>query len=327
MEYFCNNRNRILFACILTALILPACRKHTGNPSITIGALNGPSGLSLVKLMDENASEIQYPADFVIRNDPELIKAMMIREEVELALVPFTMAALLYNHDFPYQLVGVPVWGSLFLVGSDSTIQNVGDLKGKTIHSLPRNMTPDIILRYILSKNAIDPDKDLALNYTFTTPLELSAALQSNRISIGIVSEPMMSRILMKNQSLVVLFDLAELWDEIHQKGQMLAQTALLVHKDWALENPEILHAWCEKYAAAIDWTNSHHEEAGVLAVEQKIARKANEVSEAIPRCRLEFHYASDQKEELLKYLNLLFGIDPKIIGGRIPDDEFFYSK
>jgi len=327
-EYCINFQRKFFLAFSILILTLTACRKNYRNFPITVGALNGPSGLSLVKMMDDNpANGPGSNENYIIRNDPELIKAMMIREEVDLALVPFTMAALLYNNGIPYQLLGVPVWGSLFLVGSDSSIASIEDLKGKTVHTLPRNMTPDIIFRHILSKSDINPDKNLDLKYTFPTPIELSSALEANRIQMGLVPEPMVSRILEKNPNLIVLLDLTEIWDELHRQDPRLAQTALMVRTSWAKDNHDLLMEWCEKYSEGIKWTNSYTVEAGLLAVEYGIARDAKVISKAIPRSRMNFEFGIDKKEELMNYLGLLYNINSKIVGNRIPDEDFFYSK
>jgi NitT/TauT family transport system substrate-binding protein len=313
---------------LLLVLLISACGNTSQNSSITIGALNGPTGLSLVKMMDQNMSvAADQKATYIIKNDPELIKAMMAREEVDLALIPFTMAVLLYNNDFPYQLVGVPVWGSLFLVGSDSLIRNMEDLKEKTVHELPRNMTPDIIFRHLLIAHDLDPDRDLTLNYTFPTPFELSGALAAKRVELGIIPEPMVSQVLDQNQELFVILDISHLWQQIHGEEIPLAQTALVVRKAWARENRALLATWCAQYAEAIKWTNQNTIEAGQLAISYQIGRNAHVVASAIPRCQLNFKYGLEEKQKLMNYLELLNNTNSKIIGGRLPDEDFFYSK
>jgi len=305
---------------------ISACGRRSGEEvNITIGALSGPSGLSLVKLMHDNATE--NSEKYLIKNDPELIKAMMIREEVDLALVPFSMAVLLYNNEFDYQLLGVPVWGSLFLVGSDSSIASFEHLKGKTLYTLPPNTTPDIVFRHILSMNSMNPDTELDLKYTFPTPLELASALESGRITMGLVPEPMVSRILKLNPDLSVLFDLTQMWNDLYTKDTPLAQTALVVRRSWAKDHQDLLFKWCEKYSKGIDWTNTHTVEAGELAVEFKIARDPMVISKAIPRCQLNFLYAFEKKEELMRYIEFLHKMNSRIVGNRIPDEDFFYSK
>lgn len=317
-----------LWFYIFLVLLISGCGNKLNKQTIIIGALNGPTGLSLVKMMDVNASsDFDNKTTYIIKNDPELIKAMMAREEVDLALIPFTMAALLYNNDFPYQLVGVPVWGSLFLVGSDSSIQKLEDLEGKTVHVLSRNTTPDIVFRHLIINNGLDPDRHMTLNYTFPTPTELSSALVAKRVDLGVIPEPMVSLVIDQNPGLFVIFDISELWQQIHGQEIPLAQTALVVRKTWAKENQELLASWCEQYAEGIKWTNEHTIEAGQLAVSYKIGKNADVVASAIPRCQLNFRYGSEQKNELMNYLELLYKTNSRIIGDRIPDENFFYSK
>lgn len=313
---------------LLIGLLLSACGSKSQNSSFNIGALNGPTGLSLAKMMNENRLEDSKSLpNYIIKNDPELIKAMMAREEVDLALIPFTMAALLYNNDFPYQLVGVPVWGSLFLVGSDTAIAHFDDLKGKKVSVLPRNMTPDIIFRHLLEIHALEPDKDLTLDYTFPTPVELSGALVAKRVALGVIPEPMVSQVLYQNPDIKVLIDLAERWQQMYGEEVPLVQTALVVRKGWANENRSKLTKWCRMYAAAIQWTNENTKEAGRLAVKHKIGNHTEVVASAIPRCHLDFEYGFEQKEKLENYLELLYTTNKKIIGGRIPDEDFYYKK
>jgi NitT/TauT family transport system substrate-binding protein len=325
---FCLNRFQIgLLGLLLIAVVYQGCHQKVEG-AMTVAALNGPSGLSLVKMMhDQKPLHGSHKENYIIKNDPELIKAMMLGGKADLVLAPFTMAALLYNKGVPYQLVGVPVWGSLFVIGSDTSITSIEQLRDANIHSLPRNMTPDIVFRHLLLKNDIDPDTDLLLEYTFPTPFELSGALETKQIDMAVLPEPMASRVLMRNGALGRLLDLTELWNEQYSGNPPLAQTALMVKRSWALQNPALLDSWCKRYAQAIEWTNGHTNEVGVLAVNFNIARDPAIVANAIEGCKMHFEYAFGQKEALMDYFRILHGIDSRIVGNKIPDEDFFYKK
>jgi NitT/TauT family transport system substrate-binding protein len=201
------------------------------------------------------------------------------------------------------------------------------DLREKTVYVLPRNMTPDIILRHLLLSHDIEPECDLTLNYTFATPIELSGALAAKRVELGVIPEPMVSQVLDQNPELSVIFDISLLWQQIHGQEIPIAQTALVVRKAWAMENRKLLAAWCAQYAEAIRWTNQNTVEAGHLAIAHEIGRNAQVMASAIPRCQLNFQYGSEQKEKLMNYLELLYNTNSKVIGDRIPDEDFFYTK
>jgi NitT/TauT family transport system substrate-binding protein len=309
-------------------LMIGACGGAPRQSDIRIGALNGPGGLSLVKLMQDHADDAEYPEiRYMIKSDPTLIKAMMSREALDLALVPLTTGALLYNSGLQYQLIVVPVWGSLYLAGKDSSIHEIDDLRGKHIYMMAKNMTPDILFRQILWMCGLEPDIDLTLDYTFPTPTELASAMQADRVPLGLVSEPMMSHILNENEDLHLLLDLTDIWCALHPEGPPLAQTAVMVRKSWAAENPLLLNNWCAQYAASVAWINMHPDSAGVLAEDLNLVRRAEVASSAIKRSRLDYQYASSKRREILEYLEVIYRRNPRVIGNRLPNEDFFYAQ
>jgi len=57
----------------------------------------------------------------------------MLEGIADFAMIPSTMAALIYNKDRSYILCSIPVWGTLYLFGSDTSIHSWDDLKTKKI--------------------------------------------------------------------------------------------------------------------------------------------------------------------------------------------------
>ncbi len=314
---------------LLLYIFLSGC-STTGNNEyeLTVGALNGPSGISLVKMMESNSDRLgEADETYVIKNDPELIKTMMIRKELDIALLPFNTAVLLYNRGIDYQLVGVPIWGSLFVVGNDTTIHSIQDLRGKTIHNMGRGMTPDIMLRYILIQKGIDPDRDVIIDYTFPTPLELASAIQGNKVPLGITAEPMLSITLKKNEEMNLLLDLSSIWEELQPNQTPIPQTALVVRRNWAVKHPEKLKSWCEMYAKSIEWINQNPKIAGELISKHGITKAEFSAPEMIERCRLEFDFDQDDHNTIITYLNSLQSLNGNLIGNKLPDGEFYYQK
>ena len=56
----------------------------------------------------------------------------------------------------------------------------------------------------------------------------------------------------------------------------------------------------------------------GVIAA-KAIAEKA------LPRCNLTFLFGADVKPAIEGYFQVLFDANPKSIGGKLPDDDFYY--
>ncbi len=169
----------LIFCCLFLAIILVSCRQEqSGKGVITTATLKGPSAMAMMKMIGGQTGGGQcMPTRFIIRNEPSQVRTMMMEGSVDFAVLPSTMGALLYNKTHGYVLAAVPVWGTLYLFGSDTTIREWQDLKGKKISLMGRGMTPDIMFRYLARRHGLDPDKDMILDYSFPTHIELANAI------------------------------------------------------------------------------------------------------------------------------------------------------
>ena len=47
----------------------------------------------------------------------------------------------------------------------------------------------------------------------------------------------------------------------------------------------------------------------------------------AIPKCSITFIDGADMKTKVSGYLQVLFEQNPKLVGGKLPDDAFYYQR
>lgn len=52
-------------------------------------------------------------------------------------------------------------------------------------------MTPDVLFRHLLRKNGLDPDRDLLLDYSFPTHIDLAQAVNAGQAELAVISEPL----------------------------------------------------------------------------------------------------------------------------------------
>ena len=55
------------------------------------------------------------------------------------------------------------------------------------------------------------------------------------------------------------------------------------------------------------------------------IIPKAALAKKAIPNCQLTFVAGAEMKAQIADYYQVLFDANPKAIGGKLPDDAFYY--
>ena len=97
-----------------------------------------------------------------------------------------------------------------------------------------------------------------------------------------------------------------------------------VVRKAFAEEHPARLAQFIDESADSVAFVNANVEEAASL-VESLDIVKAAVGKQAIPRCNLVSITGEEMQEKLSVYLNALYEFDPSLVGGQLPDAEFYY--
>jgi NitT/TauT family transport system substrate-binding protein len=309
-------------------LLLSCISPEKEKKEILTATLKGPSAMAMIKMIEEQPIlGIEFKTVFEIKNEPNQVKAMIMKGIPDFAVVPTTMAALLYNMGQEYRLAAIPVWGSLYIFGSDTTILGWNDLKNKRISLMSKGNTPDVLFRYLASANGLDPEKDLQLDYSFPGHIELANAIASGISDLGVISEPMVSLVQQKNPLVKPLMDLNIEWEKKFGDSVPFAQTALLVKKDFLIKNPKLVEEYLSKIEESVNWVNSNPNEAASLIQKYAILPDSVTALISIPRCNIKYSSAEKEKTGIEKYLKVFYTFNPLIIGGRMPDEEFYYQK
>lgn len=318
-------KKKLFIFFILFSLIFVGCNNEKETHKITIATLKGPSAMGMIKMIDSLENSTNSDMDITIYNEPIQVRKLMLQGEVDFAILPTTMGSILYNKGVPYQLAAIPVWGTLYLFGKDTTISTWNDLKGKKINLMAKGMTPDVLFKQLLIQNGLDPEKDLKLDYSFPTHIDLANAVASNQVDLAVISEPLVSLVKQKNNSIHSIFNLNTEWTK-QNEGVEIAQTALLVSKDFAKKYPAKLKSILKNYENSSQWVNNNKTEASQLIVKYHILPNEEVALSSIPACNLNFKYAYPIKNQIIKYLDIFYNLNPNIIGGKIPDDNFFLN-
>ena len=313
--------------CILSVVLLSNCTNRNGKnnqkTAVTIATLKGPSAMGMIRFIDSLNHVENAGIEVEIVNEPIQVRKMMLDKKADFAVLPTTMAAITYNKGLEYKLIAIPVWGTLFLFGNDSTITRWEDLRHKKVHVMARGMTPDVLFQYLLKKNGIDPQKDITLDYSFPTHIDLANAVAAGRAELGVISEPLVSLVIQKNKQVRAVFDLNREWEKI--QGSPIAQTALLVKKDIIEKNPRLVEEVLEAYEASSLWVHENPDSAAVLIANYGILPNARVALQAIPGSGLHFVRARNIRSQISDYLNVFYNMNPRIIGEKMPDETFYY--
>ena len=317
-------RSSIVF--FLTALLgfscnTPAVKEE--NRKITIASLNGPSSMALIKLIDSLDCEKNNNISVEILAEPVQVRKMMLDGTADFALLASNLGAIIYNKGLDYRLMAIPVWGTLYLFGQDSTIKSWEDLRGKKVYAMARGMIPDVLFRYLLIKNGIEPDNDITLDYSFPSHIDLANAVAAGQAELAVISEPLVSLVMKRNIKVSAIMDLNNEWNLL--QGTPIAQTALLGSGSFIDNNPVLAGMILSACERSVAWVNSNPDSAAVLIVKHNILPEIDVAKASIPRSNMNFMRADSIQSEINDFFRVFFEMDPDIIGGKIPDEKFYY--
>jgi len=324
------------FVMVLLLLTVAGCSGQTQEKpptpkplplTVNVAALRGPTALSMLQMMESNPSlGKEVAVNYRIVESPDVLTSQLVSKEVDIAALPTNMAAALYNKGVPYKLAAMSSWGVMYVVSNGVQVNEWRDLQGKTVYVVGKGATPDVVFRFLLSKNGLNPDTDVKLDYTLDQ-VQAAQSLIAGRINLAVLPEPWVTQALKGSSTCQVVFDLQEEWKKAVGQNVALAQTCLVVKKDLAENRPDLVKAFLSAYKESIDWVNQNPQEAGKLAEKLGVGMKAPVAEAAIPRCNLRYQDAESSKPSIEAFLKVLYDFAPQSIGGKMPDNEFYYKE
>lgn len=293
--------------------------------TVTVGTLKGPTSIGMIQMIEEapvlnENVDVQYE----IIPSPDVLIAKMLSGEIDIATVPTNAAAIVYNKGLDYRLAATTIWGVMYGVGTDASIGTIADLKGKDVYSVGKGVTPDVVARYLLQEEGIDPETEVQFQYG-TPPTELAQLMVAGKVDLAILPEPFVTMVTMQNQDMKVLFDIqASFNSKVGNGEQSLAQTCVVVKGALADEEPDFVNAFLKGYEQSVKWVNENPADASVLVEKHGVLPKAKIAELAIPRLNMEYVSAEDSSEAVGAYLQVLYDFSPETIGGQMPDEGFY---
>ena len=317
-----------LFFAMMGAL-LTGCGSGKAEEKVTVkvGALKGATTLGLLPLEDKAANgEAGENYEFSMMTAADELLPMMIKGELDIALLPSNVASILYQKtNGGVTVIDINTLGVLYMVSGDSSVTGVEDLAGRTIYLTGKGTTPDYVLHYILSGNGMDADSDCTLEYK-SEATEVAALLAENPDAIGLLPQPFVTAACAQNDALSVILDMNAEWEKLQgEDGSRLVTGVTVVRNEFLQEHENAVVAFMEEHQASAQSMNSDVENGAKLAVASEIIAKEPIALKAIPKCNITYIDGADMKQALSGYLEVLYEQNPESIGGAFPGDDFYY--
>lgn len=292
---------------------------------LRIAGLKGPTTMGLVNLLSmEQAGTAAMDYDLQLYGAADEIVPLLIKGELDMAAIPANLAATLYQKtNGGIQAVAVNTLGVLYVVEQGDTVHTMADLKGRTILSTGKGTTPEYVLRYLLTANGLDPDKDVDIQY-YSEATEVTAQMAAAQNAIAVLPQPYVTAAGLKDDTLRVALDLTAEWDKVADTQLITGVT--VVRKAYAEEHPDVVAAFLADYAQSVNAANTDLDGTAALCEEQGVVAKAAIAKKALPSCNIVCLTGEELKADAAGYLQVLYDADPAAVGGALPGEDFYWA-
>ena len=271
--------------------------------------LSGPTGIGGLKMMkDYKGVNIHFV------NAPNNMLSLIVKGEADIAAIPANMAAIIFNRQLDYKVIAVISETKLFIVSADKKIQTINDIKNKTVYCGTKLAAPDLMLQYLISKENLPK---VNINYSLSNP-DLAKAVASKNADIAILPEPFVSSAMLENKDVHIVVEMSK-YVENYPVAVLIAKNSFINH------NRALIQEVLKEYKNSTDYIINNKNEIETLIKDSSMIINAKAAVYGINRMGLTFYTGEKMKFALNSYYNFLYNFDKKLIGNKIPSNEFYY--
>ena len=311
------NRKFHLMAMLLLFLVSFPCEArielYVQSPPIV-------SAIPLFWIQEKGCLDEEVNFRVSVSPDHRRALSLISREGIQMVVTGINVGARAYNAGIGINLLNVNIWGIDYLLTYGFKADSWEDLKGKTL-CLPLKGGPlDFVVRYLVQKARIDIE-DINLVYR---PLPQGAKyFQTGRLNAIVLPEPLVTVTLRKTPRAYLSIDIQKEWAKYHQGDDRIPFVGLFVSSTFVEEHPELIEKFKLLYLEGVRWVNQNQKGAAELA--QKYLKIPSPVfQEALKRTHFECISSHQSKKRVQGYFGEILKIYPELIGGRLPDGEFY---
>lgn len=326
--------NKILTFLLILALIpgiLTGCGKEKESVNVRVGSLKGPTSMGILFLMDKaEKGETEDTYEFHMTTGADELLPMMVKGELDIALIPANVAAVLYQRtEGGIAVIDINTLGVLSIVTGDPEVKSMADLKGRTIYLTGKGTTPEASLKFLLEANGLT-EADYTLEFK-SEAAEVAAVLAKEPDGVGLLPQPFVTAALMQNDKLRTALDMNEEWIKVEKErkggSNGMVTGVTVVRKEFLEEHPEAVETFLKEHAFSAAAVNEDAAAGAALAVAAGIVPEESIAESAIPECHITCITDEEMKADLSAYLDVLADFDGALVGGQVPEEDFYYLR
>ena len=334
---------RIIVAILLVttivcgALALSACNGESkAENEYTLVAPDGAPALALANISSKIETD---ETEYTIKKS--VVSSGVISTEAlksDIAIVPANLAANLYNKGNDIRLLAVVTNGNLFVLSnSDEEVNDLSDLVDSMVYSIGQGSVPDMIFQTLLKEEGIPyAQGEMAVAGRVTIKYmtdgsevmsQMALAKSEGRTVFGVLAEPAVTNA-MNKQGFKEVFNLQTLWADASESQYDGYAQAVLIAKAQVCEDKAFVEKLLQAFSGNAEWIAENPAKAveNIKAIYEQTSLSTSITSEVIARCNVKTITMPEGKIYYEQMLDAVKEIKIAAIGGKLPDDNFYYA-
>lgn len=326
----------IVAALIVLAAVLAVKGRKTDRQSVisndacdvNVGLIMGPPSMGLGYFMNEAENGNTYNNySFTVEGiDYSTLAAKLNDGTYDIITCPSNVSSILYNNKDlkdSVEVISINNLGLLHILTTDDSINSMEDLKGRTVYSIGEGGPPEYTFEYLLDKYGLTGQ----VNFSFrSTPFEVLNLLQDEPGAIALLPQPFVEVAKLLVDNLRTPIDVTEAWNKLNvESGAQSVTTVTVVRKSFLQEHRQAVDEYLEYAKKSTDYTLANVEQAAKWTEKYETFLNPDIAVNAITQCSICTITGSKMKSILSGFLQIMYELNPDSVGGKMPDDEFYY--
>ena len=315
--------------------ILTAQNIKNTKDNIIFAVPFAPVSYPLFKMIEDGVFNSENKkTELILWKTPDQLKAIVAGGQADIFAMPSNVAATFYNKNIDVKLLNISIWRAIWLVSRSDDKKTLADFKGEEIAMPFKGDMPHIVFMELARKQGLDPEKDFKLTYV-TSPMDAAKRMIMRRSDNALLIDPAVSMVIEKSKSgltsviapdIYRSVDIQNEWGRLFNTENEIPFAGMMAVGE-ITKNKELLEKFNKEYKKAAEWCMNNPEETAKMVVEYVPQLNEKAVAEAMRNVTLKSIDAKDVKEKLEEFYTILHKSKPALVGGKQPNNNFYFNK
>ncbi|WP_169778612.1 ABC transporter substrate-binding protein [Campylobacter curvus] len=286
-----------------------------------------PAIPSVIMAVASQQGELAKSHDVSLKiwRSPDQLRAGVANGTIKVTMAPSNVGVNLANQGLNFAMLNILTTGLLNILVKDEKIKSLEDLVGKKFVMPFKNDMPDLIVQALCKKRGLDFNK-LNITYAQTPPEAIGMFLQKDFDAVLSV-EPMSSAAILRGKKsgieVIRSFELPKVWGETFNTKPFIPQAGIIVNLEFYEQNRPLFDTLDSDLKNALAWILANKQSAAEIGANY-LPAPVPALANSFERSNLAVIKASEISDELMSFFEILFELNPKVLGGKMAEKRLF---